>query len=275
MNTENIIKSSLLVVILSLATTAHGGLNLLDNEGLEVACNDTPTCITLTLVQPVLEEDGNEQRQEVWQEAREANWPSREEVLEKVKCSKELTRSEFIVYLRAVEELNPKMGWQQIVSKLHKRCYPCDSDLVLAGVPLFNNGRDNEGWEDVVLPEGNVPKFVQDGSGSKVDVAHAYAGIRGGLNRSGVSRWAMTNVNTGWGDSLQVTNARLGAITDYLSGALTFNYKKSNKAMDSFSAAPDYKPQNQIEGNNLGIEVQKTLRNNPMSLSEAFDLEMY
>ena len=269
----NNIKKLVLIVTLMLASPvlAFGDdVSLLGNAGEEVTNGNSSVgkSVRTTVGR------GLWAQLKAWREAREANWPSKDEVKDKVKKTGNLTRAEFIVYLRIVEEMNPKMSWQQIITKLHDESYPADSHCVVAGVPLFVNGDENKGWEKVNLPKGNVPKFVVDGAGQRVDVAHSYAGIRAGLNRSGASRWAMTNVNTGWGDSLQVVNARIKAAKDYTVGAFTFDYTKSYHAMDKFSDAGNYKPQNQVLGNNLGQNVQKTLRNSPLGLSSAFDINM-
>ena len=272
----NNIKSTTLAVLVTLTMVSPlfaltDGVSLLGNEGTEVTNGNKSKVIKVKKGMG----RGLWAQIKAWRKAREANWPSKDEVKAKIKKTGNLTRAEFIIYLRIVEEMNPKMGWQQIITRLHDESYPADSHCVVAGVPLFVNGKDNEGWEKVKLPKGNVPKFVVDGKGQKVDVAHAYAGIRGGLNRTtGVTRWAMTNVNTGWGDSLQVASARIKAAKDYTVGAFTFNYSKSHRAMDKFSAAGNYKPKNQVLGNNMGQAVQKTLRNSPVKLSDAFDIHM-
>ena len=271
----NNIKSTTLAVMITLTMVnpllaLTDGVSLLGNQGDEVTNGNRSVASSVRKTHA----RGLKAFLREWRKAREANWPSKDEVKEKIKKTGNLTRAEFIVYLRIVEEMNPKMSWQQIITKLHDESYPADSHCVVAGVPLFVNGKDNEGWEKVKLPQGNVPKFVVDGKGQKVDVAHAYAGIRGGLNRSGATRWAMTNVNTGWGDSLQVVSARIKAAKNYTVGAFTFDYSKSYRAMDKFSAAGNYKPKDQVLGNNMGQEVQRTLRNSPMNLSDAFDIHM-
>jgi len=255
-----IILTALAALVLTTATaTAQDDLILLDQHEDE-AVDDAPT----DGANPWAWLDELKAR-------READWPTHDQVLAKIRTTNVLTRAEFIVYLRAIEASNPDKGWQQIITKLHTESYPADAVCVVAGVPLFVNGAENAGWEDVTLPAGNVPKFVVDGAGERVDVAHAYAGIRAGLNRSGPSRWAMTNVNTGWGDGLQVANARIGAVKSYLAGAFTFDYSKTSRAMDAFGDAGNFKPRDQVLGNELGKAVQRTLRDNPVPMSVAFD----
>ena len=273
MNNKTNLIIKVVVLVLVLSSSAHATpqtVSLLGHDGIEVT-NETGS-VAKSVKTTV--GTGFWAQLKKWKEMREANWPSKEEVVATLGKTNTLSRAGFIVYLRAVEEMNPNMGWQQIITKLHDESYPADSVCKVAGVPLFVNGKDNEGWEKVRLPNCQVPKFVNDSKGNKVDVAHAYAGIRGGLNRSGGTRWAMTNVNTGWGDSLQVASARIQATKSYVAGAFTFNYRKTDKAIDKFSNAGNFKPKDQVLGNNLGQEVQKTLRTSPLTLSCAFDLDM-
>ena len=193
------------------------------------------------------------------------------EIVKKVIGGELLTKEEFILYLETIEDLNPLSGWQQITTKIHSLQYPQDHDLKVAGIKLFKNGRENEGWEKVTIPGDTPPKFVKGDDGKRIDIAHSFAGIRAGLNRGGVSEWAMSNVNTGWGDSLQVVSSRIEAAESYIAGAFTFNYKKTDKAIDKFAGAGGYKPPDQIKGNNLGLEVQDYLKDHPQKkLSEAF-----
>ena len=184
-----------------------------------------------------------------------------------------LTRDQFIEYLKEVQKLNPNATWQQIITRMHYERYFKDHKLTVATIPLFHNGDENKGWETIKLPNGyKPPKFITDNKGNKVDIAHAYAGIRGGLNRSGVTKWAMKNVNTGWGDSLQVVNGYILGARSYLKGAVTLDGSKFSEGNKHFSSAPNYKPEDQIRGNNLGIQVENYLREHPQAtMSQAFD----
>jgi hypothetical protein len=193
------------------------------------------------------------------------------EVVQKTRNGEMLTQDEFILYVETIEALNPFMGWEQIITKMHALQYPQDTDLKIAGIRLFRNGKENEGWEKVEIPGDKPPKFVMGNNGKKIDIAHAYAGLRAGLNRGAITGWSMGNVNTGWGDSLQVASDRIEAAQSYIAGAFTFDYRKTDKAMDKFSNAKNFKPHDQIRGNELGLELKFYFENNSgRKLSEGF-----
>ena len=201
----------------------------------------------------------------------ESKYPPIEDVMQKMKNKERLTNREFIAYILAVEALNPLKGWQQIVTRLHAAAYPQDTDLKICGIRLFKNGAENEGWEEVTLPMGLKPPLnITDRKGQLIKVAHTYAAIRAGLNRSGLNSWAMSNVNAGWGDSVQVVGYRIIASQEYLAGAF-HNYDKCYAAMDDFAKAPDYKSPAEVLGNELGLNLQRYLKVYPASkLSEAY-----
>jgi len=190
-----------------------------------------------------------------------------------------LTRDEFMVYLEMVEALNPLCSWQQIVTKLHAAAYPEDvgRDVPVIGVPLFRDGPENAGWDKVTLPGRYVPKFVVGEDGKPIDIAHAYAGLRAGLNRGRTGSWWMSRVNTGWGDSYQVGSARLGATGDILAGIFTFDGDRISQGAGDWSNAPQYKTEAQKRGNEVGLKVQTYLeKTDPKAtLSEGFRHELY
>ncbi len=188
--------------------------------------------------------------------------PSASELLRK-NPNRKLTVSQFLDYVKEVQALNPQATAQQIITQFHHGQYAKDEGVY---IPLFAEGEENSGWQGVKLPAGTMPpKFITDKDGNLVDIAHSYAGVRGGLNRSGIHRWAMKNVNTNWGDSLQIVNSYILSARSYLSGDFD-NGKKH------FSRAPSYKPEDQIRGNNLGIQLESHLRDNPQTkLSQAYE----
>ena len=193
-------------------------------------------------------------------------------VMAKLADGKELlTEKEFVTYLRAVEAKNPGKSWAQIVTKLHEYYYAADSTLVFVGIPLFKNTKENEGWEVVNLI-GQPPKFIKADDGAKVDISHSYAGVRALIGRNVLTAPLMGNVNTGWGDSIQVAGGRISAVERYIAGAFTFDYDKSYKAMDQFSDAANFKPDDQIRGNTIGMKVMEIVRKNRKSerLSDAY-----
>ena len=201
----------------------------------------------------------------------ESRYPPIGDVLLKMQKRERLTNKEFIAYILAVEAMNPLMGWQQIVTKLHAQCYPQDHNLKIWGVRLFKNGKENEGWEKVTLPMNlTPPEHITSKDGEDIKVAHTFAAIRAGLNRSGVTNWTMSNVNTGWGDSVQVWGERISASGNYFLGAF-HDYDKCYAAMDRFSNAPNYKSPDQVLGNEIGLDLQKYLKDHPNAkLSEAY-----
>ncbi len=114
-----------------------------------------------------------------------------------------LTQDEFLVYVQKVEQENPSMSRNQLIAKLHQKAYEIDVDATYFGIRLFKHGDQDKGFENVKLLCKNEPKFVVTQQGTKIDIAHAYAGIRSDLNRGFLTRWFMRNVNTNWGDTFQ------------------------------------------------------------------------
>ena len=188
--------------------------------------------------------------------------PTASELLRKNHNHK-LTVAQFLEYVKEVQALNPGSTPQQIITQFHHGQYAKDEGVY---IPLFAEGKENAGWQKIKLPAGTKPpKFITDRNGNVVDIAHSYAGVRGGLNRSGINRWAMKNVNTGWGDSLQIVNGYILGARSFLSGDFADGKKR-------FSDAPNYKPEDQIRGNNLGIQLESYLRDNPKAtLAQAYE----
>lgn len=120
-----------------------------------------------------------------------------------------LSEEEFLLYIRKLESRNPNMQWSQMVSGLHGNTHPHDVGASLpspfSSVPLFQNGSQTDGWQDVNLLCVSVPRFVIDNDGTRIDISHSYAGLRAGLNRDrGAGRWLMQRLNTRWGDYWQL-----------------------------------------------------------------------
>ena len=114
-----------------------------------------------------------------------------------------LTQDEFLAYIQKVEQENSDMTKNQIIAKLHQKAYEIDVDSTYFGIRLFQHGQQTDGFGKVKLPCRNEPKFVVTPQGTKIDIGHAYAGLRSDLNRGFLSRWLMRRVNTHWGDTYQ------------------------------------------------------------------------
>jgi hypothetical protein len=186
-----------------------------------------------------------------------------------------VTVEALLEYLRQVERANPNRGWQQIVTKIHADCYPQDNDLRLVGIRLFKHGPENAGWESVQLPSS--PPETMTYQGQPVKVAHAYAGIRARLNRSGPNAWMMAQVNTGWGDQVQVLGDQIESVGDWAVGTIKWwivgrreGNAQLNRAADKFANAPNWKPPDQVRGNQLGHAVHHHLAGGSRTLSDAF-----
>ena len=163
-------------------------------------------------------------------------------VIEKIDEDNILNTREFVDFIRAIEEGNPGKNWRQIITKLHAEYYEEDVDLSFFSIRLFKNGPENEGYD-------NVDTIIHR-DGTRFNTAHTYAGIRAGLNRGRVTSWFMTNVNTGWGDTVQV-----------LGEYLKFNFK----------GASGYKSPDEVLGNKASKVLQTDLKNNPgKKLSQAY-----
>ena len=128
------------------------------------------------------------------------------------------TQVEFLIYLKMLEKRNPGKSRAQIIAALHDADYGSDRSLGLPilGTPLFNDGAETKGWEGVDLIckvkiknkiEPFVPKFVFTKDGKKIDIGHAFAGLRSDLNRKDkTSAWSrfMGEANTSFGDAWQI-----------------------------------------------------------------------
>ena len=140
--------------------------------------------------------------------AREIAW---NQVSAKLAKNQRLTTCEFLVYVKKVEQLNPDMGWQQIVTALHHGIYAADTHLSFFGVDLFVDGKANAGWQRANLPRGS-PKWIESTGGTVIDIGHSYAGARAMINRNQASSWVMSRVNTGWGDQTQVLQDKMEGV---------------------------------------------------------------
>lgn len=217
-------------------------------------------------------------------------------IIKKVCDEEALTPYEFVSYIQQVEQMNPGMGWKQIISKMHELSYPADSDLKIMWIPLFKNGRDNENYTDVELPEDCYPpKKMVGEAGQIIDLKHSYAGIRASLNRKIVwSDW-MTYVNTDLGDRVQSADDLIGGMGEILWSPVQFfggayksglsadkqweNFKKAS--LNAYGGAKrawnrkKWRPPEQKKGNKLGWEVMQHLYSNPNTkLSDALNQVM-
>ncbi len=194
----------------------------------------------------------------------------------KLETKKEASPNEFVEYIKAVENNNPGMSWQQIISQLHEESYPEDANLdpTKLGLKLFINGKENEGYENVdTLVKSDTYFFSKQNNGERINLAHTYAGIRAGLNREGFRSWFMTNVNTGWGDTSQVVGDRIeGAWGVLTSGFGFFNKQKYEESKKLFKEAPRRKTDDQVLGNKASKWIQSYLNKNPdAKLSDAYE----
>lgn len=186
-------------------------------------------------------------------------------VINKISGGNELKPDEFITYIETLEQQNPTMSWKQIISQIHSEEYSEDVRLSIMGIPLFTNGEENKDYMDVDSLSVQPPRFVVTEDGTKIDVAHSYAGIRAGLNRGSAIGWFMTNVNTGWGDSVQVWGARIKG------GLKLFSPWHMKEGASQIWHASDWKPDNQVRGNEMGKWVQGYLDEHPdAKLSDAY-----
>lgn len=129
-----------------------------------------------------------------------------------------VSSQQLVAYVRQVERSNPGRTPQQIIAALHAPQYGSDLNrgLPIFNVPLFLQGPETDGWQDVDLvctvrigarKVPFTPKFVYTDGGEEVDMGHAYAGPRSDLNRRDSFQFAqdfMRSANTGLGDYWQV-----------------------------------------------------------------------
>jgi hypothetical protein len=192
--------------------------------------------------------------------------PEINRTIRKINQGKALTPCEFIQYLKKVEEVNPGKDWKQIASKMHRSQYPYDEGILLidVGDPKLNvytmrEGKENAGFEDVNLLSDRAPKYLYDKNDFRIDIAHSYAGIRGGLNRNRAVGWMMAEVNTHIGDFQQIFLEDNSEGKGILKGG-------------TFNEARKLYPPWQREGDQIGIETLGYLRDNTnQKLSHAYE----
>ncbi|MBI4865045.1 MAG: hypothetical protein HY815_33025 [Candidatus Riflebacteria bacterium] len=169
-----------------------------------------------------------------------------DKVVQKLKKNELLTEKEFVIYLRGLEAANTSKSWAHLITKLHHDQYSADSNLRLCGIRLFLNGKENEGWESVNLLNVPVPKFIKNDKGERVDIAHSYAGVRALVERGSVRGILMGNVNTGWGDSVQVVGGEITGSWTIVKGIFTLNTDRIKNGAREFGNAPNFKPPGRV-----------------------------
>ena len=202
---------------------------------------------------------------------------------------KEMTEIEFISYLKELEELNPGASWQQLITRMHYFWYSYDDSTKIFGHNLFIDGKENEGWEKVKLPNDRVPKFIRDKNGERIDIAHAYAGVRAMVNRKATEGWIFSLANTHAGDLYQVWNGRRHAVVGngcsvlpnkvqswlpicrrYLDPDGESTYENNSLTKD-WSYSGKYYPDDQSRGNTIGMLAGELVqRGSERTLSSAF-----
>ncbi len=143
-----------------------------------------------------------------------------------------LDPSEYLEWLTRFEQANPGATPQQILTALHAQKYPHDIHAnfpePLEDLPLFRWGPETAGWEPVAESlrtfSRHSPQFIEAADGTRVDIAHIYAGPRAGFDREGLDDVVATIANTHAGDVYQVV-----------------------------FQGPNLFPNDQMHGNNLGI----------------------
>lgn len=194
-----------------------------------------------------------------------------------------LSQQEFMVWIRGIEALpaNAAFTWCHIITKIHHSKYPNDSDQRILGIRLFKNSKglfnpaegadDNAGFQRVDIGPGCVPKFVINAKGEKVDISHAYAGIRALVNRDPLAV-VMGYVNTGWGDAVQVPVAAGAATAKFMFHSQFFAFRKMRQDVKEFLNSPNYWPDDQDRGNEIGnAALDFLLDRRYAKLSEAFE----
>lgn len=128
---------------------------------------------------------------------------------------------QFVQWVQQVEAANPGADWRQVIAGLHGEVYADDLDRTIPGTPilLFMPGAETAGWQDVRGTVSwayndrsgpppvarNAPKFVVNPDGTRLDVGHAYAGVRSDLNRhpGETVENLFRSINTDAGDTWQ------------------------------------------------------------------------
>lgn len=210
-------------------------------------------------------------------------------VLAKINAGTEITRAELLIYLRAIEahqenreviqasatatasEDLPARAWALISTKLHNYFYGTDRTLSFFGIDLFLNGSENQGWEQINYLSEKPPKFMKNPDDETVDAAHAFAGVAAVVMRDGeVAGTLMGNVNTGWGDSVQVWGGRISGATNMVLGV--FSDERAARGRQQWDQAPNFKPPDQVRGNELGNEARDYIQDHrSAALSTAFE----
>lgn len=184
---------------------------------------------------------------------------------------RDLSSCEFIAHLKNIEASNPGTRWENIISKMHENAYQGDSDLVILGIPLFKNGQENEGWENVDLTGHNTPLWVTTQDGNLINMHHTYAAVRAGVNRGSVNGWFMTQVNTGWGDIVMIPADWLEGGWEIIKGTFTLDSTQVKKGFKQVKDSPGRWSGDQRRGNGLGKDAQSYMEDNPRAkLSEAY-----
>ena len=231
-----------------------------------------------------------------------------ERVLAKLNAGKELlTVPEFLTYIRALEALPrnqdviaaaqaatqdaelPARGWALISSKLHDMHYGSmaqnfndrgvvysvgpTEDLSFEVLRLFRDGTENQDFQKIDLLHPRGPKYILDAEGQKLDIAHSYAAVAALVMRDQVSGTLMGNVNTGWGDSLQVVGGKLKSRWPMVKGIFGLDARQIQEADTQWEQADQSKSDDQVRGNVLGNEARSFLMwHRRASLSEAFEV---
>ena len=196
---------------------------------------------------------------------------------------------DLVNYLKKVEALNPGANWQQIVTRLHHFAYPNDGNYTMFDIPLFKEGAENQGWQEIKLPfDEDLPFFIQDADSNLVNFKHALCGLRASLNRIGSDRAIWMRVNTSFGDQYQVWDERkriiqkdscallpgvtkswVDACKDYANqeDAIT-----AGEYMSKLDNASRWYTEDQRLGNKLSFTLEKKLRKGTASsLSDAVE----
>ena len=196
---------------------------------------------------------------------------------------------DLVNYMKKVEALNPGANWQQIVTRLHHFAYPYDGNYVMYGIPLFKEGEDNEGWQDIKLPrDEDLPFFIYDDDGQLVNFKHTLSGLRAACNREGTDRAIWMRVNTTLGDEYQVWNERKrvierdscallpGETKNWVDACRNYTQRDDAKTageyFTSLKNAKRWYTEDQRLGNDLSFTLEKKLRKGrATNLSQAIE----
>lgn len=198
-------------------------------------------------------------------------------LLERIRDEQQISLREFLFYVRLVEDDPgnqaviarsraatadadlPAQGWALVITKMHDQHYHADRLVTFGPVRLFRNGTENQGWEDIDLLVPKCPKFVYDSDGSKIDIAHAYAGVASLVMRKNGAWNAVTRqANTDLGDRLQVANGWISGAGTWVKGILDGERRAEGAAQ--IRNAGDFRPPDQQHGNKIGLEANKYLK---------------